>query len=826
MTTRTLMLLCAGFILASNVSAQDSVESRIRNLLGKMTLEEKVSLLSGTGFETRPIARLGIPSLTMTDGPVGVRYERSTAFPASIALASSWDTARAASYGQALGREAKAKGRWMLLGPCININRIPLGGRDFEGYGEDPFLTSRIAVAFVRGVQSEHVAACAKHYAANNQEYQRVSISVETDERTLREIYLPAFKAAVQEGESWAVMSAYNKVNGLWCSENPFLLTDVLKKEWGFRGIVVSDWGAVHSTLPTAKAGLDVEMPTGEYLGGTKLLDEVRSGSVAQSLVDDKVTRILRVMFLTGLFEKQAAPDKSVVNSPAHQSLARDVAGAGTVLLKNDGGILPIDLSAVRSIALIGPSASVARTGGGGSAFVDPFYSVSPLEAAKSLLPGTITIRYAQGCRMAGDVTPIQSSALTPAGGKPGEKGLRGEYFANQNLEGPPAFTRLDSTVDFEWGDGSPSEGFPTDHFSIRWTGTLTPPASGDYEISIRSDDGSRLYLDGKQILDNWGDHGSQAVSVQMALEKGKSYDVRLEYYENTGGANMTLGWLPASNQLQSEAARVAKGADLALVFVGTSNSIETEGVDRTSLALPSGQDELIGAVVKANPRTVVVLATGAPVLMPWAESVPAIVEAWFGGQESGNAIMDVLTGRVNPAGKLPVTFPKSLKDSPAYPTYPGKDGKTSYAEGVFVGYRGFDRAKADVLFPFGHGLSYTTFAYANLRVSVPEGAPRFAREVSLEVTNTGGRSGDEVVQLYVSQAHPSVVRPVKELKAFARVSLAPGERKTLRFELDESSFAFFHPQKKQWTVEPGAFEILLGSSSRDIRARSLIELK
>ena len=826
MTTRKLLLLCAGLAMTAEAPAQDTLESRVRDLLSKMTLEEKVSLLSGTGFESRPIERLGIPSLTMTDGPVGVRYEKSTAFPASIALAASWDTARASAYGRALGIEAKAKGRYMLLGPCININRVPMGGRDFEAYGEDPYLTGRIAVSYVRGVQSEGVAACTKHYAANNQEYQRVSISVETDERTLREIYLPAFKAAVQEGGSWGIMSAYNKVNGLWCSENPFLLTDVLKNEWGFRGIVVSDWGAVHSTVPTANAGLDIEMPTGEFFGGTKLLDEVKRGSVPAAVIDDKVTRILRVMFHLGLFGEKSVPDKSVINSPAHRSLARDIAGAGTVLLKNDGGLLPINPSAIRSIALIGPSAAVARTGGGGSALVDPFYSISPLEAAKESLPGTVAIRYAKGCRMAGDVFAIPSSALRPSGGKPGQFGLRGEYFANQNLEGSPALTRIDSTVDFDWGDGSPAEGIPKDHFSARWSGTLVPPASGEYEISIRSDDGSRLFMDGKQILDNWSDHALQSVSVQLALEKGKSYDLRLEYYENTGGAGMTLGWLAATKELEAEAVRAAKSSDVAVVFVGTSSAIETEGVDRTSLDLPSGQDELVEEVARANPRTIVVLATGAPVLMPWLPKVPALVEAWFGGEQAGNAIMDVLLGKVNPAGKLPVTFPRSWEDCPAHGTYPGKDGKTAYSEGVFVGYRYFDKATSDVLFPFGHGLSYTTFAYSNLQVGVPASGARYAREVSLDVANSGARSGDEVVQLYVAQLHPSIARPPKELKAFSRVSLAPGEHKTVRFTLDESSFAFFDPQSKHWKVEPGAFEILAGSSSRDIRARSTIDLK
>lgn len=816
-------IVLSALLAAATAHAQDAAaaEQRIGELLRQMTLEEKVSLVSGTGFESRAIPRLGIPPLTMTDGPVGVRWGRSTAFPASIALAAAWDTSLARKYGQALGREAKAKNRWMLLGPCININRVPHGGRNFESFGEDPFLTSRVAVGYITGVQSEHVAACTKHYAANNQEWKRESISAEVDERTIREIYFPAFRAAVEEAGTWGVMSAYNKVNGTWCSENPFLLTDVLKHEWGFKGMVVSDWGAVHSTVPTANAGLDIEMPDGRYLGGTRLLDAVRSGEVRQADIDDKVRRILRTISFTGLLDPQVPTDTTVVNSPAHRQFARDVAAAGTVLLKNTGGLLPLDPSRLKSIAVIGPNAAWARTGGG-SSHVSPFSSVTPLEGVKARAGKGIAVTYAQGCVMEGDVVPVESRWLRPAQGSVKERGLRGEYFPNLRLDGPPAFVRTDRTIDFDWGDDAPAADLPKDNFSVRWTGSLVAPATGEIRLSVRSDDGVRLFVNGSLLIDDWKDHASETKSAVIRLEQGNSYELKLEYYENGGGANIRFGWMTLANRLMEEAVAAARGADVALVFAGTSDAIETEGADRVSIDMPEGQDALIDAVITANPRTIVVLMTGAPVLMPWAGKIPAIVESWFGGQEAGGAIADVLFGDAVPSGKLPVTFPTSWKDCPAFPTYPESDGKTSYAEGIFVGYRHFDKAGITPAFAFGHGLSYTTFSYGPLSV-VPAGNCRFV--ATLEITNSGGRPAAEVVQLYVSDPAASVPRPPRELKAFAKVFLAPGEKKAVTMLLGDSAFTFFDPASRRWVLEPGKFELQAGSSSRDIRSTASIEI-
>jgi beta-glucosidase len=800
--------------------AMSTDDPRIEKLLTQLTLEEKISLLGGTGFETKPIPRLGIPPMNMTDGPVGVRWKESSAFPVSVMMAASWDPDLIKTLGKDLGQEAKAKGRHMLLGPCVNIHRQPFGGRNFESFGEDPFLAARMAASYVKGVQTEKVVATTKHYACNNQETERDFTNVTVSERALREIYLPAFEAAVKEGGSMSVMSAYNKVNGLWCSENPHLLTDILKHEWGFRGFVVSDWGAVHHTVPTANAGLDVEMPTGEYLNADSLLPAIKSGEVSVATIDDKVRRLLRTMMWAGLFDG-GLQDSGAVNTPEHQHTALEVAREGIVLLKNSGGILPLDRHATKTLAVVGPNAAYARTGGGGSSRVDPIFAISPLEGIRAKLGSSVTIRYAQGCSIEGDLTPIDSSVLyTPDGGGT-VHGLKGEYFANRNLEGAPAVVRIDKSIAFDWDDGSPDPRIPNDNFSVRWTGVLVPAHSGRYMLSTMSDDGVRLYVDGAPVIDDWTDHATLTNRYLIALEAGKHYDVRIEYYEHKGGANMKFGWSSADETLQSNAVAAAKGADAVIIVAGLSDQIESEGFDRKTLDLPREQVSLINAVAAVNKNVVVVLNTGAPVVMDgWLEHVPALIESWYPGEEGGNALADVLFGDVNPSGKLPMTFLRSWEDSPAYGNFPGK-GAVDYAEGVFVGYRWFDEKKLPVSFPFGYGLSYTTFAYSNLDVTPAAQSDPLSVTVHVDVTNTGKRTGAEVAQLYVHQVKPGVPRPPKELKGFERVALNPGETKTLTFHLDHRSFAYYDSEKNTWVADPGAYEILVGGSSRDIAQRA-----
>jgi beta-glucosidase len=740
-------------------------------------------------------------------------------------MAASWDPALIQHVGAALGAEVKAKGRHMLLGPCININRVPQGCRDFESFGEDPWLTSRMAVAYVLGIQNQGVAACTKHYACNNQEYERDVINVRIDERTLREIYLPGFEAAVREGGSWSVMAAYNKVNGAYCSENPHLLTDILKTDWGFRGLAISDWGAVHSTVPTVNAGLDLEMPTGMYLNAS-VLEAVRRGEIRESKIDGMVRRLLRVMSWLGILGQKAERPAVPLDPAAHRSLALQVAREGMVLLKNDGSILPLDRKLLKSVAVIGPGAATARVGGGGSSKVDPVLTVSVLEGLEEVCGASIRITYAAGCMLPEDLFPIDSSALFPPEGEKSTHGLKGEYFANKDLQGNPVVTRIDKQVNFIWGDGAPAPGIPVDGFSARWTGRLVPQQSGRYFLSTRTDDGARLFLDGKLVIDDWKDHAPETHRCAVELVAGRAYTIRMEYYENAGGASAELGWQRMDEDLLKEAVETARKADAAVVCVGSNDEIESEGKDRENIDLSSEQKQLIVAVARANPRTIVVLTTGAPVLMhEWLDAVPAVVESWFPGQEGGTAVAEVLTGAVNPSGKLPVTFPKAWEDCPAFSTYPGTNRETNYAEGVFVGYRHFDAKGIEPLFPFGFGLSYTRFAYENLEIKPSASDRTHPLNVQLTVRNTGSREGAEVVQLYVGPPATRVPRPPQELKSFERVTLKAGESKRINLTVSPGALGWYDVNAKKWVVDPGKYTLLVGSSSRDIRLKGNVEL-
>jgi beta-glucosidase len=703
------------------------VEKRVADLLSRMTLEEKATMLSGSGWmESASIARLGIPAIKMADGPMGVRSWAgssaitnaannpvkvlTTSFPSGIAMAATWDTDLVQREGKAIGQEVKALGRDMILGPTVNINRVPLWGRNFEGYGEDPYLAGQLGVAYIRGVQGEGVIPSVKHFAVNNEEYERHRIDAKIDERTLHEIYFPAFKAAVQQADVWTVMSAYNKVNGVHCAESDYLLTDVLKKELGFKGFVISDWGSTYSTAPTVNAGMDLEMPggppmkamlerpatqasgnSGGWLVAEKVLAEVKAGHITESALDDNVGPILRVIFLSGLFEfpHTALGD---VDTTDQQAVAREAATEGIVLLKNTGTLLPLDRAKVKTIAVIGPNALAARTGGGGSSLVKPKYAVTPLEGIRNRAGSGIQVTSALGVGMEGE-DPAQD----------------------------------------------------------------TPDA--------------------------------RAKALQ-------------------------------------EAADAASKADVAVVVVGRYFKNEAEGFDVKTMDLPAGQDEMIAAVEKANPHTIVVLNTGAPVTMTrWIDTTPALLDMWYDGQEGGNALASILFGDASPSGKLPVSMPKKFEDSPAAKNYPGQNLEVNYAEGIYVGYRYYDTKNVEPQFSFGYGLSYTTFEYSGLQVKPGKAAGEQPIEVSLRVRNTGKRAGAEVVELYVHDGHSRIDRPAHELKGFSRVELKPGEMKTVQMKLDRSAFSYWSPEAKKWVAEPGTFGIEIGASSRDIRLRAPVEL-
>lgn len=830
---RVLLLILPMLLLVAAVTAtadgpradrSSATEARVEALLSRMTLEEKLSMLAGTGFDTLPVTRLGIPALHMTDGPAGIRTGPATSFPAGVALAASFDPELVEQVGAAIAREAKAQGKNVLLAPCVNIQRAPHAGRNFESFGEDPFLAARIAVAYTRGVQAENVLASVKHFAANNQERERHTIDVRVDERTLHELYFPAFKAAVQEGGAWSVMAAYNQVNGAFASENDYLLNEVLKKRWGFRGLVMSDWGAVKSTVPTLRNGLDLEMPTGIFLNPSEVKKALASGAVKESQIDDKVRRTLRAMVSLGLLDRGAVPAGGASDTPAHRKLTRDAARAGIALLKNERAVLPLDANRLRSIAVIGPNAAVARLGGGGSARVMPPYSVSPLEGIKQRLGDKVRVEHAPGVVALEDTTAVPTENLRTPDGR--SKGLQGEYFTNVELAGAPAVRRVDAQVDFRWATGSPAPDFPADRFSTRWTGSLVATESGRYALSLSSNDGGRLYVDDKLVVDLWADHATVTGATVVELKAGAPRRLRIEHYENIGHADVRLGWRRIEEGTLRAAVEAAQRADVAVVFAGLSEAAETEALDRPDLNLPEGQDALIDAVVRANPKTVVVLNSGGPVLpRGWLEAVPALVEAFYLGQEGGSALAEILFGDASPSGRLPASWPRRWEDSHAYGRYPGSGGSISYDEGLLVGYRWFDTKRVAPLFPFGHGLSYTRFEYSGLKLTRGRSDDEPVVWVEFEVVNTGRRAGAEVAQVYVGDEESSLPRPLKELKGFSKVFLKAGEKRRVKVTLPASAFSFYDPARGGWVLEAGEFDIAVGASSRDVRLEGRVRL-
>lgn len=796
--------------------APKTADERVEQLLSQLTLDEKMSLVSGTGFDTVGVPRLGVPGLHMTDGPIGVRYGGATRFAAGVALAASFDPQLVERVGQALGREAKAHGKNVLLAPCVNIHRTPRGGRNFESFGEDPYLTARTATAYISGLQSERVIATVKHFAANNQETERTSVNVVLDERTLNEIYFPAFEAAVKQANVMAFMCSYNRLNGTYACENPYLLQDRLTK-WGFHGLVMSDWSATHSVAPAIKAGLHLEMPNGTFFSKANLQQSLKNGDIAATDLDEMVRRQLHVIVHMGWLDKPL--DSGALDTPAHRALNRETARSSFVLLKNEGNLLPLDRDRLKRLAVIGPRAALVDAGGG-SAQVQATYQVSLVKALQEQMGGKVVIDYAPGAFAPESLEPVPTSALLPPRGHEGKSGLVGEYYDNEEFKGSPKLTRIDPTLDFHWELGSPVAELPVDHFSIVWRGQLVAPATGKYMVGLRSDDGSRLTVDSNRIIDNWGGHPPTLKTAEIELTAGVPKDLRIDYYEGILGASISLVWTKLDASLGRNVRAAAKAADAAIVMVGDSESDETEGNDRKGLLLPGNQVELINQVIAVNPRTVVIIGTGAPILMnPWLPKTASVLQAWFSGQESGHALVDVLFGDVSPSGKLPMTIAKREADYSDFGNFPGTQGEVRYAEGVFVGYRHFDTHHVAPEFPFGHGLSYTNFEYRNLVVSQPSSDDHV--KVHVDVKNAGKRRGAEVVQLYVHDYTTPVPRPEQELKAFAKVDLAPGEERTVQLELDSRSFAYFDVVRHGWAIENGNFEIRVGSSSRDIRVRA-----
>ncbi|MGZ3652711.1 MAG: glycoside hydrolase family 3 protein [Bdellovibrionota bacterium] len=807
----------------------------MQDLLPRLTLEEKIDLLSGdeTGFNTKANTRLGIPAVHMTDGPLGVRNDHpTTAFPSGIAMASTFEPALIGQASKAMAMEARALGKDMLLGPCIDISRNPFGGRNFESFGEDPYLTSELVKGYLGGIRAGGVLPSVKHFAVNDQEINRMTVNVVIDERTLQEIHLRAFHEAVKAG-AWTVMAAYNRINGHYASENNELLNEILKKKWGFRGFVVSDWDATHSTVEAANAGLDLEMPNTKYFG-SPLLAAVQTRAVSENTIDDKVSRILRAIFAVGLFDASptSRPALGVVGNSEHLAIARKVAEESLVLLKNEpvngAPLLPLNPSHLRKLAVIGAGGMYARVAGGGSSEVTPTKVKSPLQALQERLPG-VEVHYAVGAPLDGDFDTIPSEFWSPLPDAR-ERGLKGEYFDNMNLEGKPKVTRLDPKIDFAFGVDPPAPGLTNEKYSVRWTGYFHPEETKRYVFALRSDDGSRLYVNDQLVIDTWYDHGDKVTTGAVNLVAGKPAKVRVEYFQDKGGAVAALGLDESQPDELGRAVRLAAASDAVVLFAGTSDHFESEAQDKDNMNLPGNQDELIRQVVAANPRTIVVLNGGNPVAMPWLGNVKALAQAWFPGQEGSDATAEILLGQLSPSGKLPVSFPKRWEDAAAfghYPNDPGKQDEVTYAEGVFVGYRHFDTHHVEPNFPFGHGLSYSSFRYGNLTVRTTRPlASDPAVEVSFDLTNDGRVPAAEVAQLYVRPEGAKVARPEQELKAFQRVSLQPGETRHITFALNHDAFAYYSVDTHDWKADPGHYGLSVGSSSRDERSNARVDLR
>ena len=813
----------------------------VEDLLRQMTLQEKVAMLAGTKtWYTVPVERLGIPSLKMSDGPNGARGAggltggvKTACFPAGISLASTWNTDLLERVGQALARETKMKGAQVLLAPTVNIQRSPLGGRNFECFSEDPYLSARLAVAYIHGLQQEGVGASIKHYVCNDQETRRTSISSQVSERALREIYLLPFQTAVREVQPWTLMASYNLVNGIAVSENPYLLTEILRHEWGYDGVVVSDWfWSVKSTAASVNAGLDLEMPEPQWRG-EQLLQAVERGEVEEATIDTSVRRLLQLLVKAGLFEQQQEEPEQGTDLPEHRTLIREAGAEGCVLLRNEQQVLPLQREHLTSIAVIGPNAQVAQIMGGGSAQVNAHYAITPLEGITNKVGDHTTVRYEQGCTNH-KYQPLLDMSLLLAGREGSEQGLAIEYFNNSDLSGTPVWKETKTTSELMWFSEMP-KGVDPKQFSFRATGRFTPRQTGDYTLGMVNAGPARFSLDGRVVIDTWNQPtagadflGAPETQETLSLQAGRSYLLTLEYAKSEEDllAMVRLGCLPPQQADAIErASALAASSDVAIVCVGFGGEWQSEGFDRPNMNLPGEQDALVEQVAAANTRTIVVLNTGSPISMPWLEKVAAVVQAWYPGQECGNAIADVLFGDTNPCGKLPQTVPARLEDTPTSLDFPGENGKISYGEGIFVGYRYYEKKKVAPLFPFGFGLSYTTFSYSPLRLSAQQISPGDTLQVSVDVTNTGQRAGKEIVQFYVHDEQASLQRPEKELKGFAKVQLEPGERKTVTLPFARNALAYYDDLTHEWVAEAGEFEVLVGASSQDIRATATFTL-
>jgi beta-glucosidase len=818
------------------VPPSPAIERRVTALIEGMTLSEKVSLLGGKPGvgSTFGVARLGIPELRLADGPMGVHWwcDASTAYPAVIAAAASFDPELWYRFGQALGRDCRARGVHILLAPGVNIYRSALCGRNFEYAGEDPYLSSRFGVAYVAGVQDMGVSATIKHYACNFQEYERHHVSSDVDARTLREVYLPAFEAAVTEAGCGALMTAYNLVNGVHCSEHPELILDILRGEWGFQGVVMSDWISTYSAVGAANAGLGLEMPEAEWLNEAKLVPAIERGEVSVACIDDKVRCLLRLAACFGWLDHEQQDASIPLDDPATAEVALELARAGIVLLSNEGAVLPLSPERTRKLAVLGFGAHPALISGGGSAYAPPHRSVSVLEGLRTLVGERVEVQHARGPDASPDLATYATSVFECDAGA----GLWGEYFDNNDLAGAPAASRLDPHIDFFWGKAKPAPEITVRQYSIRWRGAIRPTHSGKHVFYARCRNGHyRIRVGSQLIIDTWQRERNGMHPAELTLEAGQRYEVLIEWRKTRVSGNMKFGWRFDDGKVPGldECVALARTADAALVCVGFDNVTESEGYDR-EFRMPETLERLVTAVAAVQPRTVVVLTAGGNVHMGgWIDRVAAVLHAWYPGQAGGQAIAEALFGRINPSGRLPATFERELADRSSFDSYHDDDGdlRVRLADGIFGGYRHFDRNAIEgnaiaPRFPFGFGLSYTRFEQRGLELARHElerGAPV---ELSLLVKNVGERAGAQVVQAYVRELEPSVPRPLKELAAFAKVRLEPGEERRVTLSIAPRALSYFDEALGAFTQRPGKFEVLVGPNAAEVPLRQTLVVR
>jgi beta-glucosidase len=809
------------------------VEKRVDAILAKMTLEEKIDYIGGVdSFYVREIPRLNVPRLKMADGPFGVRASGfSTTVPAGINLAASWDPAVGERVGTEIGRDARARGVHFLLAPGVNIYRAPVNGRNFEYLGEDPFLASRMVVGYIRGVQSQGVSATVKHFLGNNSEFDRHNTNSIVDERALREIYLPAFEAAVKDGQVGALMTSYNLVDGIHMSQYGRFNTDLLRTEWGFTGVAMSDWSGIHDTA-AVNGGQDLEMPSPIYMNRETLLPMIKAGTLTVATIDEKVRRILRVTAEFGWLDRDQTDRTVPLLNSGGQAAALEASKAGMVLLKNDGAVLPFDRKTVRSIAVIGPIAHPASPVGGGAARSEPFSAVSALEGLQRVAGDGVKVYYHRGIPTLNDLADRTRFTTDAAGTKPG---VNFEAFMTRTVSGPTTMSRVERTINYvgSFIPGSPLVARFQDS-SARWAGYYTAPKAGPYTLFLhvlRGEGGHRVLVDDKVVIDGWELSKAILSRTNVTLSAGP-HRIVVEAYRrresSLTGARVRLGIVDEDQVVEADAREIARHADAVVAAVGFDYEVEAEAADR-AFELPVGQEALIRALADVNKKTVVAVTSGGGVdMLSWLDRVPAVVMTWFPGEQGGAALAQLLMGDANFSGHLPITIEKTWADNPSHDAYYPAKGTTTvnYSDGIFVGYRGYEQNKATPLFPFGHGLSYTTFSFSKPIVTPKTGGASTAYTVSFDVANAGNRSGAVVAQVYVAPVQAKVPRPPKELKAFAKIELKPGETRQVSVDLDARSFSYWDSASHQWRADPGSYEILVGESSANTPLKTTLTLK